>query len=124
MTIYYVIHSLMQKDSLEITDDDRQIIHDAVAGDQASQILITHGTDTMVQTAETLRNITDKCIVLCGSMQPARMRESDASFNIGAAIMAVQCLGPGVYIVMNGQVFTAGQVRKNRQARRFEAVEE
>ncbi|MGB1950836.1 MAG: asparaginase domain-containing protein [Marinobacter sp.] len=116
----YAISGLLRKDSLEMTDADREAIREAVAAADATQILITHGTDTMAETARALATITDKTIVLLGAMQPARMRRSDAVFNVGFAWAAVQLLPAGVYIAMNGEVFEAGAVRKNLKAQRFE----
>ncbi len=118
----YAIEALLQKDSLEMTDADRARIRAAVAAAPARRVLITHGTDTMVETARALEGIPDKTIVLVGAMQPARFLGSDAEFNIGYAVAAVQLLQPGVYIAMNGQVFRPGHVRKNVAERRFEAV--
>ncbi len=115
------LESLLRKDSLELTDADRALIRERVAACSETHVLITHGTDTMTQTAECLQDIAGKVIVLTGAMQPARMRASDAPFNLGLALGALQCLPPGVYIAMNGQVFRAGQVHKNRDAGRFEA---
>ncbi len=88
------------------------------------RIIITHGTDTMTTTAEFLADIEEKVIVFTGSMEPARLRYTDAIFNVGCAVTAVQCLPPGVYITMNGQIFNALKVRKNRASRRFEPTEE
>ncbi|MBS8240428.1 asparaginase [Marinobacter lipolyticus] len=116
----YVINGLMRKDSLEMTDTDRRSILDAVTASDARQILITHGTDTMAETAQVLSAVTDKTIVLLGAMQPARMRRSDALFNLGFAWAAVRLLPAGVYIAMNGEVFEAGAVRKNLKAQKFE----
>ncbi len=116
----YAISGLLRKDSLEMTDADREAIREAVAAADATQILITHGTDTMAETARALATITNKTIVLLGAMQPARMRRSDAVFNVGFAWAAVQLLPAGVYIAMNGEVFEAGAVRKNLKAQRFE----
>ncbi|WP_461458719.1 asparaginase domain-containing protein [Parasphingorhabdus sp.] len=118
----YVPHrvtQLMRKDSLELTDDDRQAIHDAVAVSDADKILVTHGTDTMVQTGKVLADITDKTIVLTGAMQPATLRNSDAEFNVGFALAATQTLPHGVYIAMNGEVFDPATARKDRDAHRF-----
>ncbi|WP_109356217.1 asparaginase domain-containing protein [Sphingorhabdus sp. EL138] len=118
----YVPHrvtQLMRKDSLELTDDDRQMIHDAVAASDADKILVTHGTDTMVQTGKVLADITDKTIVLTGAMQPATLRNSDAEFNVGFALAATQTLPHGVYIAMNGEVFDPATARKDRDAHRF-----
>ena len=122
VTFVYEIESLMRKDSLDLTDEDRALIYDRVAGDTTKHIIVTHGTDTMVKTAEELADIPDKVIVLTGSMVPARFRSTDAIFNIGCAVGAVQSLTPGVYIAMNGRVFPARTVRKNRDRGRFEKV--
>jgi L-asparaginase len=112
----------MRKDSLDLTDDDRALIRDRVAAEPADRILITHGTDTMIETARLLSGIGGKTIVLTGSMQPARLRVSDAAFNVGAAVVAVQTLPPGVYLVMNGCIFDPATARKNRDRHRFETV--
>lgn len=120
VTADYEIISLMRKDSLELTDEDRQLIADTVQNDSCTQFVITHGTDTMTTTAATLEAIVDKTIVLTGAMQPARFRMTDAVFNIASAFTAVQILPPGVYITMNGQVFNARDVEKNVAERRFE----
>jgi len=118
----YDITPLIKKDSLDINDADREMIRNAVSNVGESRILITHGTDTMVETARALLEIRDKTIVLLGAMQPARMRYSDASFNLGFASAAVQLLPPGVHLVMNGQVFDPRRVSKNRDLNRFEQV--
>jgi L-asparaginase len=117
----YTIESLMKKDSLEITEDDRKLIYRAAKEDPAGNILITHGTDTMVETAKALADIQGKTIVLTGALKPALFKTTDAVFNIGCAIAAVQTLAPGVYIVMNGCVFTHDHVRKNVEQGVFEA---
>ena len=113
------VTQLMRKDSLELTDADRAAIHDAVAASDADKILVTHGTDTMVQTARVLADIAGKTIVLTGAMQPATLRNSDAEFNVGFALAATQTLPPGVYIAMNGEVFDPTKTRKDRSAHRF-----
>ena len=82
--------------------------------------MITHGTDTMIDTAHALADLKDKVIVLVGSLSPSRFKGSDAEFNIGFALAAVQLLPPGVYIAMNGMVFRHDEVHKNRAANRFE----
>jgi L-asparaginase len=120
----YVPHTvtqLMRKDSLDLTDNDRSAIHAAVAMCDAAQVLVTHGTDTMVTTARTLSDIAGKTIVLTGAMQPATLRSSDAEFNVGFALAAVQTLPAGVYIAMNGMIFDPHQVHKDRAAGRFVA---
>ncbi len=113
------ITQLMRKDSLELDDADRATIHAAVLASDATQILITHGTDTMAQTGGVLADIKGKTIVLTGAMQPASLRRSDAEFNVGFALAAVQVLPHGVYIAMNGQIFDAGSAVKDRDAKRF-----
>ena len=116
----YDIVPFMQKDSLDITAEDRQALRDYIAGDDARRYVVTHGTDTMSQTAEALADIPDKTIVLTGALTPARFRTTDAVFNVGMAVAAVQTAAPGVYIAMSGQIFEAGKVRKNRSENRFE----
>ena len=120
VTVLWQVSGLLRKDSLELTDDDRQLVRDAVAACPEDRVIITHGTDTMAETATTLGGIPGKTIVLFGAMQPARMRRSDAVFNLGFAVAAVALLPPGVYVTMNGEVFEAGNVRKNLKAGRFE----
>ncbi|MEM1086694.1 MAG: asparaginase domain-containing protein [Pseudomonadota bacterium] len=117
----YQMTSLMKKDSLDLTDADREVIVEAVRTCQAKRILITHGTDTMAKTADALCEIEDKTVVLTGSMQPARLRSTDAIFNVGFALAATQLSPPGVYIAMSGRVFEAGSVRKDRDAGLFVA---
>lgn len=122
VTFQYEIESLLRKDSLDLTDEDRRLIHDRIAAERCRHIILTHGTDTMTETAAMLRDLKDKTIVLTGSMIPAGFRSTDAMFNIGCAVGAVQTLPPGVYIAMNGRIFEADKVRKNRQARQFEPL--
>jgi L-asparaginase len=113
---------LMKKDSLEIRDSDRRMLRDYIDNDDARRYVVTHGTDTMPETAEALMGLKDRTIVMTGALTPARFRTTDAMFNIGMAVAAVQTLPPGVYIAMSGQVFEAGKVRKNRKENRFEAI--
>mgnify|MGYP001814530199 FL=1 len=119
----YDIVPLMKKDSLEIQDADRQVLRDYIAADDATHYVVTHGTDTMPETAEMLSELEGRTIVLTGALTPARFRTTDAMFNVGMAVAAVQTAKPGVYIAMNGQVFAAGAVRKNRAENRFEATD-
>jgi L-asparaginase len=123
VTLDYEVESVLSKDSLDMTDDDRRMIRTRVAADACPRIVITHGTDTMVQTALALSDIPEKTIVLTGSMQPARFKVTDAAFNIGTALGAVQALPPGVYIIMNGRIFDPRRTRKNVRDNRFEVVE-
>ncbi len=117
------VHAVMRKDSLELTDEDRQIIADVVASVDTQYVLVTHGTDTMVDTGLVLqKQVPGKQIVLTGALQPAAFRETDAVFNIGCALGALQSVQAGVYIAMNGRVFHVNEVRKNVAANRFEPI--
>lgn len=122
LSISYTINSLMRKDSLDLTAQDRELIQHTVLKDPSSMILITHGTDTMVETAKALTHIKQKTIVITGSLEPALFKTSDAIFNIGCALGAVQSLQNGIYIAMNGRVFNAHNVRKNLKKNRFEPL--
>ena len=119
VTVAVTVEEVIAKDSLELTDADRQLIRERVLACAEDRVLITHGTDTMVETALALSGIADKTIVLTGSMQPARFRNTDAAFNIGCAFGAVQSLPPGVYIAMNGRVFNPSHAAKNRERHCF-----
>lgn len=111
---------VLRKDSLEMTEADREAIRDAIAAQPERLVVVTHGTDTMIQTARALSGLEGRTIVLTGSMQPARFRVSDAEFNLGTAVAAVQLLPSGVYVAMNGRVFDPARARKNVEANRFE----
>ncbi|MBT3204445.1 MAG: asparaginase [Gammaproteobacteria bacterium] len=119
----YELDKLMLKDSLEMTDHDRvQILSGCIQSDQ-SKIIVTHGTDTMVQTAQFLDGqVEGKTIVITGAMTPYVFDKSDSIFNLGSAFTAVQCLPAGVYIAMNGKVFKARDVVKNREEGVFESL--
>ena len=119
----YQLESLLKKDSLEINHSDREKIHNAISKVKQNRVLVTHGTDTMADTARFLMDIPDKTIVLFGAMQPARMRFSDAMYNLGFASCAVQLLPAGVHLAMNGQIFGPRQVIKNRSQNRFELAD-
>lgn len=118
----YEISSILHKDSLDMTDEDRQLVFDAVKSDEHRYIVLTHGTDTMIQTAKKLKTIPKKVIVLTGAIEPARFKSSDAAFNIGSAVAAVQTLQPGVYIAINGRIFDPDNVRKNLERNWFEDI--
>ena len=122
LCIDYQITPLLRKDSLELTDEDRTLVRQAVLDSTASQIVITHGTDTMIATAKALAGIPGKTIVLTGSMQPARFRLTDAVFNVASAMMAAQTLLEGVYIAMNGRIFDPYKTRKNVEQNLFEQI--
>ncbi|MGB0132265.1 asparaginase domain-containing protein [Dokdonella sp.] len=110
----------MRKDSLHIDDADRDLLRRLIQAQPHKHVLVTHGTDTMVETAAVLSSIKDKVIILTGALNPARFQGSDAVFNIGCAVGAVQSLPDGVYIAMNGRIWNPANVRKNRDANRFE----
>ena len=120
VTVEYAVEMLFRKDSLDLTDADRAVIADRVRETLCRHVLITHGTDTMIQTAQVLQDIPEKTIVLVGSLRPARFKRSAAEFNIGFALAAVQVLAAGVYIAMNGCLFDPENVRKNREMNQFE----
>jgi L-asparaginase len=118
----YTVIPILRKDSLHIQAAERELIRSAIAAQPANHVLVTHGTDTMIDTAKVLASIEGKTIVLTGALAPARFRGSDAEFNIGCAVGAVQCLPPGVYIAMNGRVWDPARVRKNVAENRFESL--
>ncbi|MBN2386270.1 MAG: asparaginase [Anaerolineales bacterium] len=118
----YEIESLLRKDSLEMDTADRQRIREAVERETCRRILITHGTDTMVETGKVLSDIPGKCIVLTGAMEPAHFKSSDAVFNVGVAVGALASLPDGVYLAMNGRIFDPHRCRKNRERHLFEEV--
>jgi L-asparaginase len=123
VNLEYEVESLLQKDSLDLTDEDRRLIAEKVRSCPHRHIIITHGTDTMTITARELIKIADKVIVLTGAMQPAAFKKTDAVFNIGCAVAAVQLLSLGVYIVMSGRVFPVDKTCKNTEKNWFEAIE-
>jgi L-asparaginase len=117
------VRTLMMIDSLQMTAADRAIIIEQCRTAPESRIVITHGTDTMVETAAALAGAVEgKTIVLTGAMVPYKFGSSDGLFNLGSALAFAQTLPPGVYIAMNGRYFPAGSVRKNRQTGAFEEV--
>ena len=118
----YEIVPLLQKDSIDMTSEDRERLRDYIAGDTTDRYVVTHGTDTMPETAAALADLPGKTIVLTGALSPARFKSTDAIFNVGMAVAAAQVAAPGVYIAMSGQVFAAGEVRKNRAENRFEKL--
>ena len=115
----YEVVEVLRKDSLDITPEDRELVRETIAAREEHRVIVTHGTDTMTATAEVLQSLVEKTIVLTGALAPARFAQSDATFNVGMAFAAAETLPPGVYIVMNGQVFEAGAVRKDRDQNRF-----
>ncbi len=116
----YEIEALLKKDSLDMTEQDRLIVFKAVQDELNDKIIITHGTDTMIETATALSPIKGKTIVLTGAMEPAKFKSSDAVFNLGSAVAAVQVLPFGVYLAISGKIFTPDNVRKNSARKQFE----
>jgi L-asparaginase len=116
----FEIESLFKKDSLELTEEDRDLIVQRVSGDPCQRILITHGTDTMALTGQRFASVEGKTIVLTGAMQPGAFKHSDAPFNLGFALGCLQTLPFGVYLAMNGRVFDPHRVTKNLELDRFE----
>ena len=118
------IETLMMVDSIEMSKTERNYIIQKCIEEPINQIIITHGTDTMVKTARILADaVNDKTIVLTGAMIPVRFGSSDGLLNMGSALSFVQVLSPGVYIAMNGQIFNQENVRKNKKLGIFEETE-
>jgi L-asparaginase len=119
----FELDKILLKDSLKMDDTDRQKILENVQNSEQSRIIITHGTDTIVQTAQLLaQQVEDKTVVLTGAMIPYVFNKSDSLFNLGTAFAAVQCLSAGIYITMNGKIFNADNVIKNLEEGIFETV--
>jgi len=117
------IRTLMMIDSLEMTEEDRQLIVYQCNSCDESQIVITHGTDTMAETAQVIaQQVKDKTVILTGAMIPIKFGSSDGLFNLGSALAFAQTLPAGVYVAMNGRYFNWNNVRKNRQTGVFEEV--
>ena len=111
----YEIISVIQKDSLDFTDDDRESILNACRKTSSDKIIITHGTDTMLETAKKVSEVQNKAIVITGATKPERFKESDAEFNLGCAVGAISELKPGVFIIMNGRVYSWEKCTRNEK---------
>ena len=122
VNISFKVKSLMRIDSLDMTDIHREEISNYIINSNVNNFLITHGTDSIVETAIYLKKISDKTIVLTGSLKPAIFIDNDAIFNVGSALTSAQILKNGVYIVINGQVFNPDNVRKNLEKNIFETI--
>ena len=123
ITIPVTVEICHMKDSLFMDDTDREHILNSCKASEQDTIIIIHGTDTMTKTTELLgKSSTGKTIILTGAMVPYSIRNSDAMFNLGAAVSSVQLLEPGVYICMNGTVFPWSNVRKNTKLGVFEKI--
>jgi len=121
--VKFVLEEVMLKDSLQMTSEDREEILKKCIDCLENKIIVTHGTDTMVETTRILgKNVRSKTIVLVGAMIPYAFGASDALFNLGCAFSAVQALPQGVYITMNGKIFTWDNVRKNKESGEFEEI--
>jgi len=117
------IETLMMVDSLEMTEDSKKYIVEKCKKEKTDRIIITHGTDTMVQTAALLaKSIKDKTIILTGAMIPIKFGSSDGLFNLGSALSFIQVIDPGIYITMNGRYFKWDNVRKNKKLGIFERI--
>lgn len=119
VAVPFRVVELMRKDSLDLTGADRALIAATVREAPEARVVITHGTDTMTDTAQVLADVPDKTMVLTGALTPARFANSDAAFNLGMAFAAAQTCPPGVWIAMSGQVFDGLHVKKDRAAGRF-----
>ncbi|HMT46991.1 MAG: hypothetical protein RL702_1235 [Pseudomonadota bacterium] len=123
VAVPFRVVELMRKDSLDLTEADRALIAAAARQAPEGRIVITHGTDTMTETAQVLAaEVPGKTMVLTGALSPARFAETDAPFNLGMAFAAAQTCPAGVWIAMSGQVFDGLKVRKDREAGKFVAV--
>jgi len=123
-TIDVTVRTLMMIDSLNMTDEDRELIVHQCRASEEDKIIITHGTDTMSVTARVLaEKVKDKTIVITGAMIPYKFGSSDGFFNLGGALAFAQTLPHGVYVAMNGRYFTWDNVRKNRQTGQFEELQ-
>jgi L-asparaginase len=109
----YEIESILKKDSLDMDEQDRQKIFEACQNEKTNKIIITHGTDTMVETAKKISSIKNKAIVLVGASKPTKFHDSDAHFNVGTAIGALNLIKEGVYVAMNGRIYPWNNVAKN-----------
>jgi len=115
----YKMIPLLKKDSQDITEQDRQRIREICESTAADKIVITHGTDTMLETAKKLSEIKNKAIILTGAMRPERFTDSDASFNVGTAIGAINIISKGVYVAMNGRVYPWNNVKRDGRTGQF-----
>ncbi len=115
----FKIISLLKKDSLDLSDSDRQLIYEMTKSLPTKRIVITHGTDTMIQTAKKLSTISGKTIVLTGALLPETFKKSDAMFNVGMAVGAIDYLKPGVYVAMSGRIYPWQRCKKSLKTAKF-----
>jgi len=112
--------AVCSKDSLEIVESDREALLQKIQSIDSSHVLVSHGTDTMVDTARFIQSRTEKTVVFFGAMRPSRFKDSDAMFNFAFALGALKSLDSGVYVAMSANLFRPDEVTKNRDAGRFE----
>jgi len=120
VTLDFEVRSLVRKDSLDMTDDDRELLAGEIERCGCASVVVTHGTDTMAETGLRLERLEGHTIVLTGAMRPAAFRDTDAEFNLGAAVTAAMLLPHGVYLSMNGRIWKPGEVKKSDSGDRFE----
>lgn len=119
-TFEFEILTVFQKDSLEIDNNDRKALLKIIQNHSAKRFIITHGTDTMIETAQYLaEHLNDKIVILTGAMRPERFTNSDAAVNVGIAIGAVQTLENGIFVAMHGIVKSANEIQRNLKNGRF-----
>jgi L-asparaginase len=120
VTLDFEVRSLMRKDSLDMTEGDRELLAREIERCGCSSVVVTHGTDTMAETGLYLERLEGHTVVLTGAMRPAGFRDTDAEFNLGAAVTAAIVLPHGVYLSMNGRIWKPGEVKKSASRDRFE----
>lgn len=120
VTVPFEVEEFTRKDSLQMSDEEREQLKQLIADEPAHRTIITHGTDTLHLTGQMLATIPGKVIILTAAMKPASFKDTDAHFNIGCAFIAVQTLPEGVYLVMNGRIFDPFRVKKNTELRCFD----
>lgn len=118
-TFKYTIHSFCKKDSLDITDQEREELATYILNSAATNIIITHGSDTMIETANALNKLSTKKVIITGAMRPQMFTNSDAEFNVGMAIGALQFVDAGVYIAMHGIVKKASEINRNLETGQY-----
>jgi L-asparaginase len=115
----YEVISLLRKDSMDLTVKDKKKIFEECEKADTDKIIITHGTDTMIETATFLAEVKNKTIILTGAFKPEKFTNSDADFNVGVAVGAMNILGKGVFIAMNGRVFKYDEVKRDKETGKY-----
>lgn len=122
VTVEYEVIPFLKVDSLVMTNEHREALRDAIQDHPATHCLVTHGTDTMIDTAKVVASVKNKVVVFMGAVKPALFRETDADFNVGCAFGVLISSSPGTYVVMNGKVLNPFKSRKNFQTELFEEL--